>query len=123
MGNGSAFLSGQFDQYYTVRYVAGIKIITKRNKTEKESDNTPLYSHTPNTTYARRNKSGKVTQVSVYKDGVKVKDIEWGHKHKTFMKGEVHVSEYNNGIREKEPRSPTEEEKAIANIFMGSNNE
>lgn len=122
MGNGSAFLSGSFDQYYTVKYIAGIKVITKRNKNKKEADNTPLYSHTPNTMYARRDKNGKVTQISVYKNGIKVKDIEWGHKHKTFQIGDVHVSEYKNGIREKEPREPTEEESVIANKVKEQDN-
>ena len=116
MGNGSSFMIGKFDEYVTVKYVAGVKVITKAHKNTKESDNTPFYSHTPNTMYARRNDKGKVVQIAVYENNKKIKDIEWGHKHGKYDVGVVRVQDYNilTG-RSIEARDPTPEELMIAN--------
>ena len=122
MGNGSAFKDGKVGtQYLSNESIVGIKIIQKVGKKEGDSDNTPMYSHTPNTMYAIRDKDTlKVDQVAVYeaipgsKYGRKIKDIEWGHDHDPFKKGEVHVQDYIDGVRQKTPRVPTEEEKQIA---------
>lgn len=116
MGNGSSFMIGKFDEYVTVKYVAGVKVITKRNKKKGEKDNTPYYSHTPNTIYARRNDKGKVVQIAVYENNRKIKDIEWGHKHGKYNIGTVHVQEYDEqGNRNPIARDPTPEELMIAN--------
>lgn len=115
MGSGAAFKENKIGtEYFSQDSIAGIKIIQKKNKKKGTPDNTP------NTMYAIRDKvTGKVDQVSVYeaisesKHGRKIKDIEWGHYHKPFKKGEVHVQDYIEGIRQKAPRSPTKEELQI----------
>lgn len=114
MGSGAAFREGRFYEYVTVDFVAGVKVITKNNKKENEIDNTPAHSKSKNTMYARRNKDGEIVQIAVYENHIKIKDIEWGHNHKPFKKGEVHVQEYINGVREREPRKPTDEERYLA---------
>lgn len=115
MGNGSAFLIGKFDEYITVKYVAGIKVITRRDKKDGQPDNNPMHSHTANTMYAHLDReTGKVVQVSVYKDNVKVKDIDWGHQHGKYKKGETHVHVYVDGIRQKGAVEPSEEDLLIA---------
>ena len=123
MGSGAGFREGRFDEYVMVDFVCGVKVLTKKNKKSNEIDNTPAHSHTPNTMYARRNQNGEIVQIAVYENNVKVKDIEWGHNHKPFKKGDIHVQEYIDGIRQEEPRSPTEEEKLLAEKVRSKNNE
>ena len=123
MGNGSAFRAGTFGEYVTVKYIAGVRVITKKGSPRK-SENTPMYSHSEKTMYARRDaKTGKVTQIAVYDNHRKIKDIEWGHKHGKFEVGQVHVQEYIDGKRQPEAREPTAEELRLANKIMEADSE
>lgn len=122
MGSGATFTIAKFGKWAFVDEVAGVKILTKKEKRENEPDSTPRFSHTANTMYARMDDDKKkVVQIAVYRNHEKIKDIEWGHFHKntdgtTFKKGEVHVQEYVNGQRNRDGRLPTEEEKELARI-------
>ena len=72
--------------------------------------------------YGRMDKNGKVVQIAVYENNVKVKDIEWGHNHKPFKKGQVHVQDYVNGVRQPEPREPNEEERKLVELVREEEN-
>lgn len=114
MGNGAAFSVGRFDEYRTVKYVAGIRVVAKVNKKQNEPDNTPMHSHSANTMYAKRDtKTKKIDQVAVYENHNKVKDIDIGHKHYSYGVDDIHVHDYVNGKRQQKARDPTEQEKRI----------
>lgn len=114
MGSGAAFVQGKFDEYRTVKSISGIKVIEKISN-EKESKNTPMHSHSKNAMYARMDEYGNVVQISVYENNTKIKDIDWGHKHGDFNKGDVHVHTYDGFNRSKAVRRPTEEEMVLVN--------
>lgn len=124
MGNGSTFMDAKFGKYKFVRHVVGVKVITKVNKNPKQPDNTPMFSNTANTMYAHvGGKEKKIVQISVYENHTKVKDIDWGHEHGKYKKGEVHVQEYIEKERQKEPRDPTEEEIMLVEAVRREDNE
>lgn len=124
MGNGAAFSVGRFDEYRTVKYVAGVRVITKTNKKVTEPDNTPMHSHSANTMYAKRDtKTKKIDQVAVYQNHSKVKDIDIGHVHKQYKETDIHVHDYVNGKRSQKARNPTEQEKRILEEVRRQDNE
>ncbi|MBQ3006767.1 MAG: hypothetical protein IJD78_04310 [Clostridia bacterium] len=105
----------------------GIKIIDNPNA---NNTNTPLFSNTPYTAYAKLNKEGTdVEQVSVYGgiDGrQKIKDIDTEHHHdnkikrnrkkvvlKSFSKHEIHVHEYAGTKRSEKARKPSKKERRL----------
>ena len=119
MGNGAAFSVGRFDEYRTVKYVAGIRVIARQDS--NGHDNTPLHSHSADTMYAKRGKKGKINQVAVYKNHIKVKDIDWGHKH-PGIDSEIHVHLYDENGKKFLSRLPNVDEKKIAYTVMESEN-
>lgn len=108
----------------------GIKII---KNPKAGNTNTPLFSNTPYTAYAKFNKEGTdVEQVSVY-GGIegrqKIKDIDIGHHHdnkikrngkkivtKSFAETEIHVQEYNGTKRSEIARKPSKKERRLLMI-------
>ena len=59
--------------------------------------------------YLRENSEGYVTQLRVYRGREPYLDVDWGHSHGKFRKGEPHVHEWHklpDGSlkRETEPR-------------------
>lgn len=111
MGNGAAFSVGRFDEYRTVKYIAGVRVVAKVDKTGKS--NTPMHSHSANTMYAKYDtETRKIDQIAVYENHNKVKDIDIGHDHKPYTKTDIHVHDYVDGVRKK-ARDPTEQEKMI----------
>lgn len=100
----------------------GIKIITKKGHSHS---NTPSYSNTPNTKYAKTNsRNGLVDQVAVYgrdnEQRGKIKDIDTDHKHtnpdkKTrFNDTDIHVHIYDeNGNRSNYARKPSKKERRL----------
>ena len=110
-------------EYKTVGVtVNGIK---KLVKVDSGSINTPQYSHTPGTMYAKTNRmTRKVEQVAVYGNGndgkLKKKDIDTGHKHTNRINGmvfeetDIHVHEIDKyGRRSGEARKPSKKEKRL----------
>ncbi|MBQ8015670.1 MAG: hypothetical protein IJ264_05750 [Clostridia bacterium] len=108
----------------------GIKII---NNPKSSNTNTPLFSNTPYTAYAKLNKEGTdVEQVSVYGDidgRQKIKDIDIGHQHKNTVKRnrkkvvlkqysrhEIHVHEYRDERRSSIARKPSKKERRLLMI-------
>lgn len=122
MGSGAAFAKGKFDEYIMVKSISGIKVIEKVGD-KRESKNTPMHSHSKNAMYARMDENGKVVQISVYENNNKVKDIDWGHEHHEFKKGDVHVHTYDGFNRSKAVRRPTEEEMILVNKVKEQENE
>lgn len=134
MGGSKKFLpDGGFSEYeyYQIGTTQNdIKII----KNPKASNtNTPLFSSTPFTAYAKFDKDGtSVEQVSVYggKDGrQKIKDIDIGHKHdnkikrnrkkvvlKSYAENDIHVHEYNETKRSDIARKPSKKERRLLMI-------
>ena len=109
-GRGSYLSQGGFSkqEYETVKEINGIKIIERIDK--HRTHNTPFHSNTSNV-YATYDEKKQLKQIAVYENRQKVKDIEWNHSHDDFIKGEIHVQEYDKfGNRSKIARNPTEEE-------------
>ncbi len=104
----------------------GIKVVVLKDK--NKNANTPLYSNTPSTAYAKIDvKSGMVEQISVYGNGVdkrsKLKDIDINHKHINpdkklhFGVNDIHVHIYNDkGVRSKFARKPSKKERRLLMI-------
>ena len=99
--------SGGFDQYlytqvgepFTAPNGVQGKIITKYSSANNFHESLPKYSNTSEV-YLKRSDKGThpVEQARIYKDRKVVLDFDWGHTHKTFQQGIVHVHEwhYNN---------------------------
>ena len=119
MGSGAAFSAKEFKEYRHIDVVNGVKVLV-RVTSDNASQNTPMFSHTPNTIYARVNQCGDVVQYTVYRNNKKVKDIDWSHNHGKYKTGEIHVQEYNK-TRMTEARDPTVEERELAEILMKKN--
>ena len=112
MGSRGAYLRGEFYEYVAFDNIDNIKILTRAG-TDGEHDNTPFHSHTPNTMYAKRDKYGVVDQVAIYKNNMKVKDIDTSGTHGGMFDEETgHVHEYE-GYEKVVSREPNEEEKRI----------
>lgn len=100
-----------------------IKIIEPKNKNDNR--NTPMFSNTPNTMYAKTDvKSGLVEQITVYGNGAdkraKLKDIDIGHNHtnpdkkSSFGRNDIHIHIYNeNGNRSNYARKPSKKERRL----------
>ena len=112
MGGRGAYLKGEFHEYETYDNIENIKILT-RSGTDGKHDNTPFHSHTPNTMYAKRDKNGIVDQVAIYRNNIKVKDIDISGTHGgRFDEKTGHVHEYEGYVKVV-AREPNEEEKRI----------
>lgn len=99
-----------------------IKIIEQKGK--NRNYNTPLFSNTPNTMYAKTDvKSGLIEQISVYGNGnekrEKLKDIDIGHSHTNpdkkfhFGANDIHIHAYKEGVRSTYARKPSKKEKHL----------
>ncbi len=102
----------------------GIKIIERNDG----SRNTPAFSNTPNTMYAKLDDKGRVSQIAVYGGNggrQKIKDIDIGHTHTNldgtvFNKNQAHVQEYGGTTRfSNNARKPSRKEKRL--IMMARN--
>lgn len=134
MGGSKKFLpDGGFSEYEYHQVGTtqnGIKII---KDPKAGNTNTPLFSNTPFTAYAKFNKDGtEIVQVSTYggKDGrQKIKDIDVGHEHentikqngkkvvlKTFAENDIHVHEYSGTKRSNIARKPSKKERRLLMI-------
>jgi hypothetical protein len=112
--------------YETIgRTANGIKIIELKNN---KNNNTPMFSNTPNTMYAKT-KNGKINQVAVYSRGKdhrgKLKDIDIGHYHENpdgklkFQITDIHVHDYtDNSPHSKYARKPSKKERRLLMIAM-----
>lgn len=79
-----------------------------------KKDNTPMYSNTSETVYAKINSnSSHIDQLAIYKGRQKIKDIDTEHIHinlddgRIFNKMGIHVHEYKAGIRNQNARKPS----------------
>ncbi len=100
----------------------GIKILNKKGHSHS---NTPTYSNTPNTMYAKTNsRNHLVDQVTVYGNGKdhrgKLKDIDTDHPHtnpdgkKSFKSTDIHVQRYDeNGVRSEYAEKPSKKERRL----------
>lgn len=105
----------------------GIKIIEPKNINVNNNTQTPFYSSTAGTMYAKAS-SGKINQISVYGAGVdkrqKLKDIDFGHYHtnpdkkKHFGKKDIHIHVYNGKNRSSYARKPSKKERRLIMIAI-----
>lgn len=71
----------------------------------------PYYSVT-STYYVILDTNNKPKQMAKYDPTthIRLKDFDWSHTHREFKQGHLHMQYFINGIREKDPRRPTEKE-------------
>lgn len=112
-------------EYRTVGVTAnGIKVIAPKDKSK--NTNTPMFSNTSNTMYAKFS-NGVLNQVAVYGRGKdrrgKLKDIDIGHEHGNpggklrFKKTEIHVHDYTDDRpHSKYARKPSKKERRLLMI-------
>ena len=134
MGGTKKYLSDGGFSEYDYKQIGetenGIKIISDP---KAGNTNTPLFSNTPYTAYAKFNRSGTmVEQVSIY-GGVdgrqKIKDIDIEHPHnntvkrngqkviiKSFSVNDIHVHEYVGTKRSEKARKPSKKERRLLMI-------
>lgn len=81
----------------------------------------PLYSNTSKIYFRKDTNTGKITQMRIYVNRKAAYDIEWGHAHKQFQIGDVHVHVWHKNKKGKwvgrgkgkyEARPMAEDEKA-----------
>lgn len=103
MGNGREYLpSGGFSQYLyhqvgeTITASNGVqgKVVTEYSDNEKYHSSLPQYSNTSEVYFKNDDVTHTVEQARVYKDRKVAFDLDWGHQHKEFPKGVVHVHEW-----------------------------
>mgnify|MGYP007069883870 CR=1 FL=1 len=105
MGNGQHYLkSGGFRSYFYVHketITAGgltAKVIAWYN-TKDFHDSLPMFSNTSKL-YMRYARGGKqIIQLRVFEGRKPVLDFDWGHPHRPFKEGIVHVHIWKNGRR------------------------
>ena len=100
------------NEYETIAEVDGIQIVKHKIS---GSSSTPTYSNNSKYYATYDSTTGKIKQITCYDEetSAKIYDIDWGHKHGEFKKGEPHVQYYKNGIRQKETYEPNSEQYAL----------
>ncbi|MBR2448949.1 MAG: hypothetical protein IKB30_02380 [Clostridia bacterium] len=122
MGSGAGFFEKGIFNYKQEDSHCGVKLLIRLDNGHK---NCPMYSHSSKM-YAHRDTEKKVTQIAVYENRVRVYDIDWGHDHDSFKKGEIHIQYYKDGHRDKSrpAEKPTPEQvQLVKEICRRWNNE
>lgn len=103
MGNGRLYQeSGGFTEYLyrqvgcTITASNGVqgKIVTEYRDNEKYHSSLPQYSNTSEAYFKNDDITHEVEQARIYKNRRASLDLDWGHQHKEFPKGVVHVHEW-----------------------------
>lgn len=113
MGGSKGFAERNEYKYKSIGTVEGIKVLAGL----RGEHNLPKYSDT-STAYVKMGKSKGDTKdsprtIRIFKNGEVIKDIDWGHDHDSFKKGEIHVHEYTNGARNRIVRKPSRKERRL----------
>lgn len=122
MGNQRQYLkSGGFSEYLyqqvgeTIIADGVIGKIIKMTEHNNYHDGLPEYSNKSNIYLKFKNKTTNIEQIRIYKNRRAYIDFDWGHTHKVFKKGTVHVHEWfmndkGEWTRSKNPRYLSDEE-------------
>ena len=103
MGSGAGFAERNVYTYQCEDAAFGVKLLKRLNNSH---NNNPRYAN-KSKMYAHRNDEGIVVQISVYENGVRVYDIDWGHAHDSFKKGEIHI-QWCDKDGKRDPSRPAE---------------
>jgi len=118
MGDGRNYReSGGFDQYHyhqvgdTITSSNGVqgKIIEKKDSSKEYHDGLPMYANTSEVYFKISDKTKKIEQARIYANRKVALDFDWGHSHKEFEEGVVHVhvwykNKNDDWVRSKHPR-------------------
>jgi hypothetical protein len=126
-GGFSEYLYHQVGETITANGISG-KVIEPYGNNLSHSG-LPQYSNTSNIYFKLDDKTGKIEQARVY-DGRKVAyDFDWGHTHKEYNAGIVHVHEWHknssgNWVRSSKPRGMNNDEiKKYGPLLKKANSE
>ena len=122
MGSGAGFVEEGIFNYKQEDSAFGVKLLKRK---DNEHNNNPMYAN-KSKMYAHRNTEKKVVQITVYENGIRMYDIDWGHTHDSFKKGEPHIQYYKDGQRDRRrpAEAPTPEQiELVKNVRKRWNNE
>lgn len=104
---GDYLASGGFVEYHyeTTGIIDGVKIIHYKDGNPK----LPEFSNTSNK-YLGRNTKGRIIQLRVYENRYAALDFDWGHSHEGSGINHVHIHEWVNGVRQRNPKPMTIEQ-------------
>lgn len=114
-GGFSEYLYHQVGETVTAENISG-KIIEK-SEDNRSHEGLPLYSNTSKVYFKLDDQSKSIEQARIY-DGRKASfDFDWGHTHREFEKGIVHVHEWytdkHGKMRRRKPRAMSDNEITI----------
>lgn len=104
-GRGDYLASGGFLEYNyeSKETVDGVKVLHFKGGSQK----LPEFSSTSNK-YFGTNSKGRIIQLRVYESRRAAIDFDWGHSHSKSGVGHVHVHEWIDGVRQRDPKPMTE---------------
>lgn len=106
-GGFSEYLYHQVGETLSSNGVSG-KIIEKQGN-DRALDGLPKYSNTSEVYFKLDDQTKLIEQARIYKDRQVAYDFDWGHTHKEYKEGVIHVHEWEmdkNGkwVRSNKPR-------------------
>lgn len=118
-GRGDYLASGGFVDYHyeTTDIIDGVKVLHYKDGNQK----LPEFSNTSKM-YLGTNAKGEIIQLRIYEDRHASIDFDWGHSHNKSGKYNVHVHEWKDGSRLREPKEITAEQiKRYGRLIKKSN--
>lgn len=124
-GGFSQYLFHQVGDVIEADGVSG-KILEKSGD-DRSHDGLPKYSNTSRVYFKQDDVTRMVEQARIYEDRLVAYDFDWGHTHKEFLSGIVHVHEWHlnkNGkwVRSRNPRLMNDDEiRKYGNLLKKAN--